>query len=411
MKCQYLARNSMEADRNKRRRTSDKRGGLKVAIVTSYQAFNGGIKGHAEMTRRFSDTLGTSYNNLYIIGGFTLVDGKNMHVETGERNASIFISALKYIPNGELGTFIRLAQILGKVDIVVFFLSAPLILPLLLAKIARKKTVFVLAGLESKEIKLKLNNRLAKCVFPKTYEVIEKICLGLVDRVAVESDSVLHFHGMDKYSPKAMVFGASYIDTSIFKAETLLGDRKDVIGYVGRLSLEKGIMEFIQAIPIVLDSYNNVKFLIVGDGPLKNDVECEIKKRRVEDRVTLAGWVPRNDIPHYLNQIKLLVSPSYTEGLPPLIQEAMSCGTPVLATPVGGIPDLITDAETGFILESNSPESIAQNILRVLHHQDLERIVKNAQELIQREYTYEVTVEKYTTTLNKLVGVKSSARD
>ena len=75
--------------------------------------------------------------------------------------------------------------------------------------------------------------------------------------------------------------------------------------------------------------------------------------------------------------------------------EAMACGTPVLATPVGGVPDVIKDGETGFIMENNSPECIAENVERVLNYPCLNEIVKNARELVKKEFTYEAAVGRY----------------
>ena len=81
---------------------------------------------------------------------------------------------------------------------------------------------------------------------------------------------------------------------------------------------------------------------------------------------------------------------------------AMACGTPVLATSVGGIPDVIKDGETGFILENNSPECIAENVMRALKYPNLEEIVKNARKLIEKEYTYEAAVERYKNIVKNL---------
>ena len=82
--------------------------------------------------------------------------------------------------------------------------------------------------------------------------------------------------------------------------------------------------------------------------------------------------------------------------------EAMACGTPVLATAVGGIPDVIIDEETGFIMKDNSPECIAKNVIRVLNHPNLEQISRNARALIERQYTYQVAVERYRRVLESL---------
>ena len=122
-----------------------------------------------------------------------------------------------------------------------------------------------------------------------------------------------------------------------------------------------------------------------------------------DNKFTFVGWIPHDELPKYLNQLKLLVLPSYTEGLPNIMLEAMACGTPVLATPVGAIPEVIKDEETGFILKNNSPECIAENVMRALEHPNLGEIVNNARNLIERKYTYEAAVERYRWMLGKIM--------
>jgi glycosyltransferase involved in cell wall biosynthesis len=96
------------------------------------------------------------------------------------------------------------------------------------------------------------------------------------------------------------------------------------------------------------------------------------------------------------------VLPSVYETFPVSVLEACACGTPVLATPVGAIPDVIKDGETGFIMEDNSPESIARNIIHALSRPHLEKIAQNARALVEREFTYEKAVERYRGILNSL---------
>jgi glycosyltransferase involved in cell wall biosynthesis len=115
----------------------------------------------------------------------------------------------------------------------------------------------------------------------------------------------------------------------------------------------------------------------------------------LNDKVRLVGRVSHDEVPRYLNQLKLLVIPSYSEGLPNVILEAMASGTPVLATPVGSIPDIITGGETGFIMENNSPECIAKNVIRALNHPNLGQISQNGAALIEKEYRYDVLRARY----------------
>ena len=130
-----------------------------------------------------------------------------------------------------------------------------------------------------------------------------------------------------------------------------------------------------------------------------NEIKNELMNKGAYDRVELTG---HNELPDNLNELKLLVFPSYSEGLPNIVSESMACGTIVLATPVGGVPDLINDGETGFIIEDNTPECIAENVIKALNYPDLDRIVKNARKLIEDEYTYEAAVERYRNILGNI---------
>jgi len=98
--------------------------------------------------------------------------------------------------------------------------------------------------------------------------------------------------------------------------------------------------------------------------------------------------------------MKLLVLPSYTEGLPKAVLEAMACGTPVLATTVGAIPDIIKDGETGFLLKNNSPDHIADRIIEILgDHTNLGYVQRKARALVVEKYTYDKAVKRYNNIL------------
>ena len=95
------------------------------------------------------------------------------------------------------------------------------------------------------------------------------------------------------------------------------------------------------------------------------------------------------EVPDYLNKLKLLVLPSHTEGLPNIILEAMACGTPVLATRAGAIPDVIENGKTGFILENNSKMCIRENITDFINYKNKEEIVERSLKKVKKEFSYE----------------------
>jgi glycosyltransferase involved in cell wall biosynthesis len=169
--------------------------------------------------------------------------------------------------------------------------------------------------------------------------------------------------------------------------------RRYDVGYIGRLIKEKGALEFSQSLPLILKE-KPAKFIIIGTGYLKDEIEQTLTKNNIRNSVISLDWVDNKILPLCLNDIKMVVVPSHYEGLPNLVLEAMACGTIVLATPVGGLPDVIKDGETGFIMENNSPECIARNVIRVLNHQDLEQISQKALDVIEQGYTYQAAVER-----------------
>jgi len=290
---------------------------------------------------------------------------------------------------------------------VIFFVGGPgLLLPMLAARWLRKKILLIVTtGPSSKSIREIYKKSLwgaGAVIFSRLFSILEKLSYNLSTRLVVYSPSLISFGNLEKYQRKIFIAHEHFVDFDTFKPERTLSGRGDLVGYIGRLSGEKGVMNFINAIPKVLEAREKTMFLVIGQGPLRAEIEELLDTHNLSNKVSLLGWVPHNELPEYINQLKLLVLPSYTEGLPNIILEAMACGTPVLATPVGSIPDLIKDGETGFILADNSPENIAASILRALGHPKLKEITGNARRFVEQNYTYEIAVAGYRNILASL---------
>ncbi|RLG31795.1 hypothetical protein DRN97_08910 [Methanosarcinales archaeon] len=295
-------------------------------------------------------------------------------------------------------------------DIVAFQIGArTYLLSTLLSKLLKKKVIAFSFTSSYRLAQIGKGQKLstARRVALSLASILERGVFLLADQIAVESESVIGFSGLKCYKNKISVYGAQYIDMELFGVRKELNERKNLIGYIGRFSREKGVINFVRAIPMIIKEKQDTEFFMGGGGELLDKILKEIKLKGLQDKVKLIDAIPHEKVPGYLNEMKLLILPSYTEGIPGIVQEAMACGTPVLATPVGGIPDLIKDGETGFIMENNSPECIAKNVIRALEHPNLEQIVKNARKLIEDEYSYEVMVRKCKIALDKLMERKS----
>ena len=349
---------------------------------------------------KFLNILKPLSNEIFVINGdFPESSDRKIHIikiKADLKRDSFFIGAIKFILT-QLRFFSNLIKISKNVDIVIFF-DAAMILPILSAKLIRKNIIIIAGGSTSKSANKIHCGRLfsiAGFIFPRILRTLERIDCSISDRIAVESESVIEFLDLERYKDKISIIGNMYLDLNRYKIKKNLKDKKYLIGYISRLNEGKGIMNFVNAIPLILKERNDLEFLIGGDGPLFNKIKSLLEDNGLHDKVKLTGWIPHDELPDYLNELKLLVFPSYSEGLPNIVSESMACGTLVLATPVGGVPDLIKDGKTGFIIENNTPECIAKNVILALEYPNIEEIVSKARKLIEDKYTYEAAVERY----------------
>lgn len=181
-----------------------------------------------------------------------------------------------------------------------------------------------------------------------------------------------------------------HVDLDVFRCLQPFEQRPNKIGFVGRLSIGKGILELLEASALLQD--RGITLQIVGDGELRAEVIQILRKPELA-HVQFTGWADQQELIQRLNDFRLLVLPTAGEGMSNIVMEAMACGTPVLAAPVGGIPDLIKHQETGFILPDRSPESIARAIQESLSYPALADVARAGQEYIQHNYAFEAVTQ------------------
>jgi glycosyltransferase involved in cell wall biosynthesis len=281
----------------------------------------------------------------------------------------------------------RLARLGRRVDQWIFFMGCEtLFLPMLAASLAGKRVVLVLTGSTARTNESqqdRLGGQLA---------LLSRANYRLADTIVVYSPRLIDEYGLSGHREKVAIAHEHFLDTGRFRITKDFYSRGRVMGYVGRLAGEKGISSLIRAVPYLEEG---IKLKVIGDGESREEVEELIRSEGVGSRVELLGWVDHDELPAHLNEMRLLVMPSLTEGLPNAMLEAMACGTPVIATPVGSIPDVITDGETGFILDPRSPASIASGITRALDHPGLETISGNCSRFVTNVFAFESTSSEW----------------
>ncbi len=129
-----------------------------------------------------------------------------------------------------------------------------------------------------------------------------------------------------------------------------LGVRDDelLVGSVGRLSAQKNPLDFVRVAERLLKRHEGVRFLYVGDGPLRSDVERALANAGIEDRVSLPGI--RDDVPDLLRAMDVLVMTSLWEGLPRVVLQALATGVPVVSYDISGIDECIRDGTNGYLV-------------------------------------------------------------
>ena len=166
------------------------------------------------------------------------------------------------------------------------------------------------------------------------------------------------------------------VDTALFTAERhaagLLRERfaipeaVTVVGFVGRLSPEKGPDMFLRMALGVHEASPQTRFMVVGDGPMLAQLQGFVAQFELGEHVHFAGT--QHDMPAVMGELDLLVSASHSEAMPLALMEAMASGLPVVATRVGGIPDLIQQGVTGWLVHPGDYEGLATRVVELVTH-------------------------------------------
>jgi len=219
------------------------------------------------------------------------------------------------------------------------------------------------------------------------YNKLDRIALRYFDKIIAVSGTLkkeLMRSGVKESKiiviQNAVEFPYNQVDFGVNRRKTRLHfDIKDedcVIGYVGRLSEEKGVRYLVEAGSIMKGKVKNFRIVMIGDGLQRKELECLVKQYKLENEIIFMGF--QSDIENWIPALDIFVLPSLTEGTPMAILEAMSLGLPVVATRVGGVPEIVDNGINGFLINPANSTTLAEKLSELLHNPRLRKIMGEA---------------------------------
>lgn len=182
-----------------------------------------------------------------------------------------------------------------------------------------------------------------------------------------------------------------------------------VVAFAARLSDQKGVGTLLEASPRIIARFSDARILIGGSGPEETEARHLAERLGIADHVTWAGWI--TDMPAFLAAVDVFVSPALTEAFGLALLEVGAAGVPVVATRVGGVPEVILDGETGLLVAPADAVALADGVLSLLGDQGLARRLSSAaKERVLAEFSLSRTVAGTVAVYEAALATRSPRR-
>ncbi len=248
------------------------------------------------------------------------------------------------------------------------------------------------------------------------YTKKEKNCF---DQVIRKSNAIITVsnalkHKVEQYSSPQYVESIPMgVDTGFFspvdskveiRKQLGIPENANILLFVGHITKEKGIFDLLQAINILKNKDLNFLLVIVGSASSYKELFFNISQMKLETYVKLVGEIPHSEVKYWMSASDIFILPSYSEGLPTVVVEAMACGLAVIATPVGGIPEILLDNENGIIVPVKEPDILAKKIELIIDNPDKKmKYGLNARETVMKQYDVKLNAQRVLNLYNKFV--------
>lgn len=211
---------------------------------------------------------------------------------------------------------------------------------------------------------------------------------GRIRKIGINNDLMVLRNAVDigRFKPRKNVE---------LRYEYGIADDEILILFIGHLEPFKGVFELITAFNEVNKSDSKTKLMLIGEGQQKQEVQKEISRFSLDDSVIFTGKVSPETIERYYQMADIFTLPSYTEGLPLVVIEAMACGLPVVVSTVGGIPELIEDSVNGYLIPPKNYEKLAEKLNSLVADEKLRaKFGEKALQTVDDEFNINKKVDK-----------------
>ena len=291
------------------------------------------------------------------------------------------------------------------------------IIGLLIKKVCKSKLVFEVNGISQDERRL-IEKQLTKrkklnSIKTKFFGYLEIFVIRKADAIIAVTQGIKDYlinHGVDKNKVWVIENGAN---TELFKPiknsdilkkfknKLHINEDENVVSFVGNLAPWQGVEYLIHAASLIVEKMQKTKFLIVGDGIMREKLESFVKELNIEHSIIFTGTAPYENVPEYINISDVCVAPfirtrNESMGLSPLkIYEYLACGKPVVASNIKGVGNLLEDSNSGISVPSDNPNELAKAIIKLLKDKQLrEQMGNNGREIVSNSYSWEITARK-----------------
>jgi len=231
--------------------------------------------------------------------------------------------------------------------------------------------------------------------------------LNYADRIIAVSHSVKDEYvkmGIDDKKIVVIPNGANLekfkpMDKNTAREKLKLETEKKIILFIGYLRFRKGVNYLIDAIPIIIKEHD-AQFLIIGEGDMKKKLIQQAIDLKVDKNIKFIEPRPHDEIPLWINASDFLVLPTLAEGRPNVVLESMACEKTIIASNVDGVPELVNDGDTGFLIPSRDVNAISENIIKLLDDENL--VKKMGQNARKRLLEMDLTWENYSKKVKSL---------